>query len=84
MFYTFIVLFEKSSTLIDLMDLCKDFIVKEECDKPSLNGLGVLQFWYQSKSYKVLQTFQNIYIIIIKFGDNGKSHSGQVESMFNR
>jgi hypothetical protein len=30
MFYTFIVLFEKSSTLIDLMDLCKDFIVKEE------------------------------------------------------
>jgi hypothetical protein len=26
MFYTFIVLFEKSSTLIDLMDLCKDFI----------------------------------------------------------
>jgi hypothetical protein len=39
----FIVLFEKSSTLIDLMDLCKDFIIKEEmCDKPSLNGLGVL------------------------------------------
>jgi hypothetical protein len=30
MFYTFIVLFEKSSTLIDLMDLCKEFIVKEE------------------------------------------------------
>jgi hypothetical protein len=32
MFYTFIVLFEKkkSSTLIDLMDLCKYFIVKEE------------------------------------------------------
>jgi hypothetical protein len=29
MFYTFIVLFEKSSTLIDLMDLCKDFIVKK-------------------------------------------------------
>jgi hypothetical protein len=42
MFYTFIVLFEKSSTLIDLMDLCKDFIRKEESDKPSLNGLGVL------------------------------------------
>jgi hypothetical protein len=30
MFYTFIVLFEKLSTLIDLMDLCKDFIRKEE------------------------------------------------------
>jgi hypothetical protein len=30
MFYTFIELFEKSSTLIDLMDLCKAFIVKEE------------------------------------------------------
>jgi hypothetical protein len=30
MFYTFIVLFEKSSTLIDLMDLCKYFIRKEE------------------------------------------------------
>jgi hypothetical protein len=58
MFYTFIVLFEKSSTLIDLMDLCKDFIIKEESDTPSLNGLGVLQFWYQSKGYKVLQTFQ--------------------------
>jgi hypothetical protein len=44
MFYTFIVLFEKSSTLIDLMDLCKDFIVeKKKGDKPSLNGLGVLQ-----------------------------------------
>jgi hypothetical protein len=28
MFYTFIVLFEKSSTLIDLMDLCKYFISK--------------------------------------------------------
>jgi hypothetical protein len=84
MFYTFIVLFEKSSTLIDLMDLCKDFIRKEESDKPSLNGLGVLQFWYQSKGYKVLQTFQNIYIIIIKFGDKGKPHSGQVESVFNR
>jgi hypothetical protein len=41
---TFIVLFEKSSTLIDLMDLCKDFIIKEEMYKPSLNGLGVLQF----------------------------------------
>jgi hypothetical protein len=64
MFYTFIVLFEKSSTLIDLMDLCKDFIVlkKKKGDTPSLNGLGVLQFWYQSKGYKVLQTFQNIYI----------------------
>jgi hypothetical protein len=30
MFYTFIVLFEKSSTLIDLMGLYKDFIIKEE------------------------------------------------------
>jgi hypothetical protein len=30
MFYTFIVLFEKSTTLIELMDLCKDFIIKEE------------------------------------------------------
>jgi hypothetical protein len=30
MFYTFIELFEKSSTLIDLMDPCKTFIVKEE------------------------------------------------------
>jgi hypothetical protein len=59
--------------------------MKKKGDKLSLNGLGVLQFWYQSKGYKVLQTFQNIYIIIIiKFGDNGKPHSGQVESVFNR
>jgi hypothetical protein len=58
--------------------------MKKKGDKPSLNGLGVLQFWYQSKGYKVLQTFQNIYIIIIKFGDKGKPHSGQVESVFNR
>jgi hypothetical protein len=50
----------------------------------ALTGWGVLQFWYQSKGYKVLQTFQNIYIIIIKFGDKGKPHSGQVESVFNR
>jgi hypothetical protein len=50
MFYTFIVLFEKSSTLIDLMDLCKDFIRKEESDKPSLNGLGVLQVLQEEAS----------------------------------
>jgi hypothetical protein len=43
MFYTFIVLFEKSSTLIDLMDLCKILLMKKKSDKPSLNGLGVLQ-----------------------------------------
>jgi hypothetical protein len=43
MFYTFIVLFEKSSTLIDLMDLCKKILLeKKKDDKPSLNGLGVL------------------------------------------
>jgi hypothetical protein len=48
MFYTFIVLFEKSSTLIDLMDLCKDFIkrrkVKEEgsSPRPAPVGLPVL------------------------------------------
>jgi hypothetical protein len=58
--------------------------MKKKGDKPSLNGLGVLQFWYQSKGYKVLQTFQNIYILIIKFGDNGKPHSGQVEYVVSR
>jgi hypothetical protein len=43
MFYTFIVLFEKSSTLIDLMDLCKILLEKKKSNKPSLNGLGALQ-----------------------------------------
>jgi hypothetical protein len=41
MFYTFIVLFEKSSTLIDLMDLCKDFISKRrKVTNLALTGWG--------------------------------------------
>jgi hypothetical protein len=55
MFYTFIVLFEKSSTLIDLMDLCKYFIIKKKGDKPSLNGLGVLQQDLKNKSELLLK-----------------------------
>jgi hypothetical protein len=50
----------------------------------ALTGWGCYNFLYQSKGYKVLQTFQKIYIIIIKFGDNGKPHSGQVEYVVSR
>jgi hypothetical protein len=41
MFYTFIVLFKKSSTLINLMDLCKDFIRKRrKVTNLALTGWG--------------------------------------------
>jgi hypothetical protein len=40
MFYTFIVLFEKSSTLINLMDLCKDFIKRRKVTNLALTGWG--------------------------------------------
>jgi hypothetical protein len=50
MFYTFIVLFEKSSTLIDLMDLCKDFIVKEEnVTNLALTGWGCYTHSYTKR-----------------------------------
>jgi hypothetical protein len=85
MFYTFIVLFEKSSTLIDLMDLCKDFIRKRrKVTNLALTGWGCYNFGIRAKVIRFCRLFQNIYIIIIKFGDNGKPHSGQVESVFNR
>jgi hypothetical protein len=61
MFYTFIVLFEKSSTLIDLMDLCKDFINEKKGDKLSLNGLGCYNFGIRAKVIRFCRLFK-IYI----------------------
>jgi hypothetical protein len=86
MFYTFIVLFEKSSTLINLMDLCKKFYYKRrKVTNLALTGWGCYNFGIRAKVIRFCRLFKkNIYIIIIKFGDNGKPHSGQVESVFNR
>jgi hypothetical protein len=54
MFYTFIVLFEKSSTLIDLMDLCKDFIVKRrKVTHLSLMGWGCYRESSRGKEHNI-------------------------------
>jgi hypothetical protein len=53
MFYTFSVLFEKSSTLIDLMDLCKkNFCKRRKVTNLALTGWGCYTFVANGPSKK--------------------------------
>jgi hypothetical protein len=86
MFYTFIVLFEKIKYSDRPYGSLQIFYYKRrKVTNLALTGWGCYNFGIRAKVIRFCRLFKkNIYIIIIKFGDNGKPHSGQVESVFNR
>jgi hypothetical protein len=67
MFYTFIVLFEKSSTLIDLMDLCKYFISKRrKVTNLALTGWGCYMF-FVLVFYCITFLFVSVFYVFFEF-----------------
>jgi hypothetical protein len=72
MFYTFIVLFEKSSTLIDLMDLRKDFNYKRrKVTNLTLTGWGCYNFGIRAKVIRFCRLFKIYLYLSLNLGIMG-------------